>query len=1270
MPRKKEEVEEEMMEELEEEVEKKEKKEGDEPTLEDLPGIGPKGAQKLREKGYTDLISIAAASKGELAAACEIGDATAEKVIAAARDKLDMGFKSAADLLEKRKEIGRITTGSSELNKLLGGGAETQTITEAYGAFGCLTGDEMITLSDGSLVPIGGFGYNLRAGIYDTKIPIMTFRNGRLVQTHATKLHIYDCKDALEVMLENGLSLKVTKNHPLMTSLGWKKAEELSANDDIRVINDAIFPPNYVRLQTKVKLHKFAGKAKYVRLPSELTPELAEIAAYVLGEGWHETESKDGGVTRVCFVSTNIKMLEKFKNLLLSVFDTEPNVRYKRKNVTALSIDSVMIGEFLKQFDGLYKTARNKHVPKQIFASPEKVIASFIAALYDCEGCARSDTEKKRTRESTFGNKSGKLYRYNLSSYTRDIELRSSSLKIIKGVQILLAKFCINSWWNHDLTKRDGKEFIGYKLHVSGRRNIESFYREIGVHTIRLKPGIEAMLSSYKRSIRDISTGFMKIKTVTPVFTEDGKVYDLEVPETHNFLANNILSHNSGKSQLGFQLAINVQLPAEKGGLNGACVFVDTEASLPYNERILVGHNNKFEYIEIGKLVEGMLSVGDTIRVGETLSTAQNSLNMHAVSFDPDDLKIKKFHITGFMKHKPQKVYDVRLSSGRNVRVTKFHNFFSLDSACNMVPVSTQNLRVGSRIAVAGKIPVGGSLDTIDLSDFLKDEQLYVRGSHEFKEVLFRLKTILKKTALKRDGNKDRAYNWIRRSELTLDVFNEIKRFLVNTDFNKLKIGGWSRKNTLPMIIKIDSDFMRFLGLYVAEGSCIVKKYNRDSVVHRVIITNTSKDVEDDVTALGSRLGLTFIRNKSDIKTESKPFALLIKKLCLGDSAHTKRLPEFVLNLDEDRIKSFLSGYVRGDGSISDSGTVACETASQKLVGDLIYATTSVGIPSRRRLVLRKCDSKTGKPSYTYSISWQETPAKSARLQELPNHNSQIGSLLKNVRKKSGLSQKRLAELSCTHAGTINHIESGYIKSVRRSFLEKLLDNFIDCGEKAALKRIVMSDIWFDEVVSVEECGFEPVYDIEVLPDDRNIQNFIGGDGGIILHNTFRPERVIQMAENMGLDPKKVLKNIFVARAFNSDHQVVLVDKIKDIVKEKNVKLIIVDSLTSLFRSDYIGRGELAPRQQRLNRHIHALQRLAETNNLAVYVTNQVMARPDMLFGDPTAAIGGHIVGHGTGVRIYLRKGRQGKRIARMIDSPSLPEGEAVFTVGEKGVED
>ena len=170
--------------------------------------------------------------------------------------------------------------------------------------------------------------------------------------------------------------------------------------------------------------------------------------------------------------------------------------------------------------------------------------------------------------------------------------------------------------------------------------------------------------------------------------------------------------------------------------------------------------------------------------------------------------------------------------------------------------------------------------------------------------------------------------------------------------------------------------------------------------------------------------------------------------------------------------------------------------------------------------------------------------------------------------------------------------------------------------------------------------------------------------------NTFRPERIIQMAEYLGLDPLETLKKIHVARAFNSDHQILLVEKAGELAKEMKVKLLIVDSLTSHFRAEYVGRGALAERQQLLNRHMHDLLDFATVNNALIAVTNQVAAKPDAFFGDPTRPIGGHIVGHTATFRLYLRKGKAGKRIARLIDSPNLPEGEAVFMVSEDGIKD
>ncbi|MFH2027863.1 MAG: DNA repair and recombination protein RadA [Nanoarchaeota archaeon] len=172
--------------------------------------------------------------------------------------------------------------------------------------------------------------------------------------------------------------------------------------------------------------------------------------------------------------------------------------------------------------------------------------------------------------------------------------------------------------------------------------------------------------------------------------------------------------------------------------------------------------------------------------------------------------------------------------------------------------------------------------------------------------------------------------------------------------------------------------------------------------------------------------------------------------------------------------------------------------------------------------------------------------------------------------------------------------------------------------------------------------------------------------------STFRPERIIQIANGAGMDPTKVLKNIKVARAYNSDHQMLLAEKVEDLIKKQglNVKLVIVDSLTAHFRAEFVGRGTLADRQQKLNKHMHILSRLAGTHNLSVYVTNQVMARPDVFFGDPTEAIGGHIVAHNSQTRVYLRKGKKGSRVAKLVDSPNLPDGEANFFVTETGLKD
>jgi DNA repair protein RadA len=181
-----------------------------------------------------------------------------------------------------------------------------------------------------------------------------------------------------------------------------------------------------------------------------------------------------------------------------------------------------------------------------------------------------------------------------------------------------------------------------------------------------------------------------------------------------------------------------------------------------------------------------------------------------------------------------------------------------------------------------------------------------------------------------------------------------------------------------------------------------------------------------------------------------------------------------------------------------------------------------------------------------------------------------------------------------------------------------------------------------------------------------------GLEGGVLYmdsENTFRPERIVSIAKANGMDPEKVLDNIIVARAYNSSHQMLILEEASSLINENNIKLIISDSAVGLFRAEYLGRGTLATRQQKLNKFVHLLVRLAETYNIASLMTNQVMSSPDQFFGDPTKPIGGNVVAHTSTYRVYLKKSGK-KRIARMVDSPHHPEMDVIFALGEAGVQD
>ncbi len=187
------------------------------------------------------------------------------------------------------------------------------------------------------------------------------------------------------------------------------------------------------------------------------------------------------------------------------------------------------------------------------------------------------------------------------------------------------------------------------------------------------------------------------------------------------------------------------------------------------------------------------------------------------------------------------------------------------------------------------------------------------------------------------------------------------------------------------------------------------------------------------------------------------------------------------------------------------------------------------------------------------------------------------------------------------------------------------------------------------------------------LPKDMGGLN--AGAIYIDTENTFRPERIVSIAEARGLNSEEALKNITVAKAYNSAHQELIVGELGKFIEKNKSRLVVVDSAVAHYRAEFLGRGILAERQQRLNKFMHLLLRVGETYNVAIVVTNQVQAAPDIFFGDPSRPTGGHVVAHTSTYRIYLRKAGK-NRIARMVDSPYHPEREVVFILNERGIDD
>jgi len=614
-----------------------------------------------------------------------------------------------------------------------------------------------------------------------------------------------------------------------------------------------------------------------------------------------------------------------------------------------------------------------------------------------------------------------------------------------------------------------------------------------------------------------------------------------------------------GKSILCHQLAVNVQLPEERGGLNGCALYIDTENtfrpewivrmakplgldpietakkiiyseafnSLPANEPVFITNDNDYHLLPIGEVVE-----------------KRSNHEIHAFAFDPETGRMGLHRVTNLIKHtiSGRRLYKIRTEYGREVTVTGAHSLFLgqnipypyLRRKGTMRPFAfpAQLLKVGDHIALPRVLPIPEKdvekINVLDKLAPLKDE-FFVEGQ-----------------------------------ELSL------------------KHTGRHNAIQVPASIRIDEDILWLIGFFLAEGDYT----HRNRRVLGIRVTSGPQFIRKarQVIQRNFPQAHTFMDGKSTLCVRSRLLALIFERAfglpptTRGRGAEDKRVPDWIMTLPVSRVKYFLRGFWDGDGyhTRPRKGRMIFHTSSKALAQDISTLMLRFGIVANIQTI-----------HIALKPNWRQ-----------PYRVEAAGLSTTDPLKLEGATQR-------LHAPTYQDLVFAKIRSIEEHQLRES----------------------------------QVVYDFSVKPNGQAIENFVGGFGAICCHN--------------------------------SDHQILLLEKADSIIQENNVKLIIVDSLTAHFRSEYLGREMLAERQQKLNSHLHRLVRLSRAFNACAVVTNQVMSKPDAFFAMAVEPVGGHIVSHTSHTRIFLRRTASGPvRICRLISSPYLPEGERIFKVTEEGIKD
>ena len=494
----------------------------------------------------------------------------------------------------------------------------------------------------------------------------------------------------------------------------------------------------------------------------------------------------------------------------------------------------------------------------------------------------------------------------------------------------------------------------------------------------------------------------------------------------------------------------------------------------------------------LGLLIHSSLPASETVMVlvdghlepRPISEVVDKQLQGHVVAFDPDTFEVGYHAITGCYEGPPDRIFEVELASGRRVRVTAGHNLFTLDRDGQLAKVRTGALCKGARVAVPRRIPDPESVTCdIDLVA-LVPEAAYPKLVCEGPTIAAAFRDHGAEVAASlRDAGISHAEYYRASDRLPMHVARELGLVSLLGDDDRLRYRG--ARSFLPTRLRVDPEVAWLLGMYVAEG------FRR---ANQFVVSNTNQARLDRVEAVLRQLGLPVYRAPGAITCCSKLASDLLGWLGTGGKAPTKRAPSCVFGWTQPLITAFLDGVIDGDGRREEARTCIW-TTSDGLVADILVLSSRLGLRagtswrSRGQLPICQIYLPTREHKLLTSVP-------------LPDQ------LLVAARARSELDQLTASRAAgYKNASDLNNIErrSGR-DAVRVSTLRRLRDAYVGAigsSEFARLDRLVEGDLMWDIVVDVRDTGsVERIFDLEVRPNGRRIENFLAGHGGVFVSNT------------------------------------------------------------------------------------------------------------------------------------------------------------------------